>query len=233
MYRNSNFANIQKYFYKKTYTSEKKFNFSKKMNRFKPNIYKNIILIFIILGTLGILNFFISNIINDQNNKSISSINIGGNFKLIDQKNNVYDSVNNKVYKLIYFGYTYCPDVCPFDILKLSRLFKENPKLKKYIEPIFITVDPERDSVEVMRNFLVNFDEGIIGLTGSIEEITEVLKKYKIFKRKSDINNSDTDYLIDHTSLFYFVGKDNLYINHFSSKDFVKTATEYFKKFSF
>ena len=96
--------------------------------------------------------------------------------KLIDQKNNVYDSVNNKVYKLIYFGYTYCPDVCPFDILKLSRLFKENPKLKKYIEPIFITVDPERDSVEVMRNFLVNFDEGIIGLTGSIEEITEAYK---------------------------------------------------------
>ena len=80
---------------------------------------------------------------------------------------------------------------------------------------------------------LENFDENIIGLTGSSSEINEVMKKYKIFKRKSDINNSDTDYLIDHTSLFYFVGKDNLYINHFSSKDFVKTASEYFKKFSF
>ena len=203
------------------------------MSRFKPNIYQNIILIFIILGTLGILNLFISNIVNEKNDQGIRSVNIGGNFKLIDQKNNVYDSTNNDVYKLIYFGYTYCPDVCPFDILKLSRIYKENPRLKKYVKPIFITVDPERDSVEVMRNFLENFDENIIGLTGSISEINDVMKKYKIFKRKSDINNSDTDYLIDHTSLFYFVGKDNLYINHFSSKDFVKTATEYFQKFSF
>lgn len=203
------------------------------MSRFKPNIYQNIILIFIILGTLGILNLFISNIVNDENNQSIRSVNIGGDFKLIDQKNNVYDSTNHEVYKLIYFGYTYCPDVCPFDILKLSRIYKENPKLKNHVEPIFITVDPERDSVEVMHNFLENFDENIIGLTGSSSEINEVMKKYKIFKRKSDINNSDTDYLIDHTSLFYFVGKDNLYINHFSSKDFVKTASEYFKKFSF
>ena len=203
------------------------------MSRFKPNIYQNIILIFIILGTLGILNLFISNIVNEKNDKGIRSVNIGGNFKLIDQKNNVYDSTNNDVYKLIYFGYTYCPDVCPFDILKLSRIYKENPRLKEHVKPIFITVDPERDSVEVMRNFLENFDENIIGLTGSISEINDVMKKYKIFKRKSDINNSDTDYLIDHTSLFYFVGKDNLYINHFSSKDFVKTATEYFQKFSF
>ena len=154
--------------------------FKKKMSRFKPNIYHNIILIFIILGTLGILNLFISNIVNDENNQGIRTVNIGGNFRLIDQKNNVYDSTSHEVYKLIYFGYTYCPDVCPFDILKLSRVYKENPKLKIHVKPIFITVDPERDTVEVMHNFLENFDENIIGLTGSNSEINDVMKKYKI-----------------------------------------------------
>ena len=203
------------------------------MRRFKPNIYRNIILIFIVLGTLGIINIFTSKISDNKIKKNSGSLNIGGEFKLTNQKNNIYDSGKSNFYKLIYFGYTYCPDVCPFDILKLTKLFEENPELKKYIEPIFITVDPKRDSVEVMSNFLENFDENIIGLTGSSQEINDVLKKYKIFKRKSDINNSATDYLIDHTSLFYFIGKDNLYIKHFSSKDFLETATKYFKEFSF
>ena len=78
--------------------------------------------------------------------------------------------------KLIYFGYTYCPDICPMDVLKISQVYDLNNDLKNELLPIFITVDPERDDQNTVRNFIENFNDAFIGLTGTTKEINEVIK---------------------------------------------------------
>ena len=102
-----------------------------------------------------------------QENKKLNSIPLGGSFILTDQDGSIYNSSVIKKKKLIYFGYTFCPDVCPFDILKISKLFDNNPDLIDKIQPIFITVDPQRDTPKNIKSFLENFNSNLIGLTGS------------------------------------------------------------------
>ena len=83
--------------------------------------------------------------------------------------------------KLIYFGYTYCPDICPMDILKISQVYDQNNNLRNEILPIFITVDPERDDQITLKNFIENFNDAFIGLTGTSDEINQVIKSFKIY----------------------------------------------------
>ena len=203
------------------------------MKRFRPSIAKNLILIFFIGLFLFLTNYFTNEIINPEKKAIDNQPNIGGNFILLDQNEMVFDtSVINK-HKLIYFGYTYCPDVCPFDILKLDRLFNDNEALKQKIIPIFVTVDPKRDSTNVIRDFLENFDNEIVGLTGTVNQIDAVLKQYKIYRTYSEDPDSSDDYLINHTSLFYLVDEGDKYVQHFSSQDFFESTRKFFSNYKF
>ena len=83
--------------------------------------------------------------------------------------------------KLIYFGYTFCPDICPMDMLRISKLYDQNPNLKNFLLPIFITVDPSRDNPQALANFIENFNNAFVGLTGTEVEIKKVIKDYKIY----------------------------------------------------
>ena len=83
--------------------------------------------------------------------------------------------------KLIYFGYTYCPDICPMDMLKISQVYDDNIALRNKLLPIFITVDPDRDNQKVIKNFVENFNDTFIGLTGTKDEINKVIKSFKIY----------------------------------------------------
>lgn len=196
------------------------------MDRFRPNIKKNFLMIGFIISILIILNIFLENYVV-KNQKTNSQINIGGNFSLIDSDNKVFNSVNIKKNKLIYFGYTYCPDVCPIDLNVLSILYSENKDLVNYIQPIFISIDPQRDNPNVVKNFLSNFDSSIIGLTGSSEEISNIQKQFRIYKNVVEDPSDEDFYTIDHTSIFYLVDENDLYIKHFSRKDFGKEFTSY------
>ena len=142
------------------------------MKKHKINFKKNSIMMLalVVIITLGI---FLINILQD---KTETGFKLGGRFLLIDQNEMNFDSKASKKNKLIYFGYTYCPDVCPFDILKLSKFIDQNPKLKKKIDFIFITVDPDRDQPQQLKSFLGNFNSSIIGLTGSKKQIKRSLK---------------------------------------------------------
>ena len=120
-------------------------------------------------------------IIDATKNKAKKGFELGGRFLLIDQNKMNFDSRTSKKNKLIYFGYTYCPDVCPFDILKLSKFIDKNPQLKKELDFIFITVDPDRDQPQQLKSFLGNFNPSIIGLTGSKKQVQEVIKKSHLF----------------------------------------------------
>jgi len=202
------------------------------MNRFRPSIAKNIILILFIGLFLFLTNYFTNEIIK-PNKKIDNQPDIGGKFILLDQNERVFDSSTINKHKLIYFGYTYCPDVCPFDILKLDRLFTENIEINRSIVPIFITVDPKRDSTDEIRDFLKNFNNKIVGLTGSENQIDAILKQYRIYRKFSEDPDSSDDYLINHTSLFYLVDENDKYVQHFSSQDFFGSTKKFFTDYKF
>jgi len=202
------------------------------MNRFRPSIAKNIILILFIGLFLFLTNYFTNELIK-PNKKIDNQPDIGGKFILLDQNERVFDSSTINKHKLIYFGYTYCPDVCPFDILKLDRLFTENIEINQNIVPIFITVDPKRDSTDEIRDFLKNFNNKIVGLTGNVNQIDEILKQYRIYRKFSEDPDSSDDYLINHTSLFYLVDENDKYVQHFSSQDFFGSTKKFFTDYKF
>lgn len=194
------------------------------MSRFKPLFFRNLLSMLIIIFTLLFGIFIITNLYNNESNKP----QIGGSFELKDQNGNIYSSKKVPKKKLIYFGYTFCPDVCPMDILKISNFIGKYPSIKKEIDFIFITVDPERDKPQVLREFLSNFNQEIIGLSGSNEKVSATLSKFRIYAKKNNTDSPKDDmYLVDHSSLIFFMDENDSYITHFNSKYFENQFTKY------
>tara|TARA_B100000287_G_scaffold36399_1_gene33500 strand:- start:18 stop:599 length:582 start_codon:yes stop_codon:yes gene_type:complete len=178
---------------------------------FKKNLLMMTILVFFILVVIFFINF-----LHDKKKPNIS---LGGSFILTDQHGKVFDSKKVTLKKLLYFGYTYCPDICPFDLLKISKIFENNPNLKNEIKPLFITVDPERDTIKKLKIFMENFDKSITALTGTNQEIKNILRKFKVYVKKNKSSPVDKDYLIDHSSLIFLLDKDDRYIKFFRPND--------------
>jgi len=129
---------------------------------------------------------------------------IGGPFTLTDQNGRkVSDRDFAGKYRLIYFGYTFCPDVCPLDVQTLMKGFRrletDNPALAARIQPIFITVDPARDTPPVLKQFVRAFHPRLIGLTGSEAEIAAVAKRFAIYYKKQQPAAGASGYLMDHS----------------------------------
>lgn len=109
---------------------------------------------------------------------------------------------------LLYFGYTYCPDVCPATMAELSKAMKElSPRDQETVQVLMITVDPDRDTPEVLGQYLSHFDPSFLGLTGTDEEIAAAAESFGIYYRKRD-GTVETGYLVDHTATVAAVDKD-------------------------
>jgi len=146
----------------------------------------------------------------------------GGPFTLTShQDKRVSDSDFRGKYMLVYFGYSYCPDVCRIELHKLSTAFsileKEGYDLTP-LAPIFITVDPERDTVAELADYMLDFYPGFIALTGTPEEISNVAKEYKIYYKKREQEGID-GYLMDHQSYVFVMDPDGAFNRIFSSRD--------------
>ena len=160
------------------------------------------VLIILVLLT----GIFLINIYSSKNN---NSENLGGSFLLKDHKGDLFDSKNIQKKKLIYFGYTYCPDICPMDMLKISQVYDDNIGLRKKLLPIFITVDPDRDNQKAIKAFVENFNDAFIGLTGTKDEINKVIKSFKIYVNYNKKNLNDKSYLVDHSSLIFLMDEND------------------------
>ncbi len=137
---------------------------------------------------------------------------IGGDFVLTDQDGKPFDSKSLKgQYRLYYFGYTFCPDVCPVDLTKLMQglklVEKEAPELGAKITPLFITIDPARDTPPVMKQYAAAMHPRLIGLTGTPEQIAKIAKAYAIYYARNDQEGA-ADYLMDHSRQAYLFGPD-------------------------
>ena len=138
---------------------------------------------------------------------------VGGAFELIDQDgNNVNENSFPNKFKLIYFGFTFCPDVCPMGLSAISEALDTLGTEAEKIKPLFITVDPRRDTLDVLKNYKENFHKSIAFLTGSPEQIRAVAKLYKVYFRKT---SEDDDYLVDHSAITYIMSPSGGYLKHF------------------
>lgn len=142
---------------------------------------------------------------------------IGGSFELTDHRGQrVTQAAYAGSHMLIYFGYTYCPDICPFGLQNMMAAYDELPESRRRkVIPIFITVDPERDTVQVMAGYVVLFHPDLIGLTGNRAEIDAAANAYGIYHAKAQEGGNGADYLVDHTALFLLVGPDGNHIRQF------------------
>ncbi|MGY4395011.1 protein SCO1/2 [Sphingomonas sp. UYAg733] len=137
---------------------------------------------------------------------------IGGPFTLTDQDGRqVSDTAFKGKYRIVYFGYTFCPDVCPVDVQNLGAalrlLEKSDPALGAKVVPIFISVDPERDTPEVLKQFVSAFHPRMVGLTGSADAIAKVAKAFAIYYKKGDPAPGG-GYLMDHSRVAYLMDPD-------------------------
>lgn len=148
------------------------------------------------------------------------SASIGGAFALTDQ-NGIRRSQTDFAGRpmLIYFGFTYCPDVCPtaLDIMggALDALQQRDAIAYERLQPVFISVDPARDTPPVLRDYLAYFHPRLSGLTGSQADIDAVKSAFKIYAARGAAEDENGNYNVDHSSFFYLMDENNRYLAHF------------------
>jgi protein SCO1/2 len=135
---------------------------------------------------------------------------IGGPFTLTNQDGQKVSSERFAgQYRLVYFGYTYCPDICPVDLqqigLAMKKLEQSDPDVAERVQPIFITTDPERDTPKVMKEYVAAFHPRLIGLTGTPEEIAAVSKAHGVYALKQE-NAGSSEYLVNHSRIALLFG---------------------------
>lgn len=146
---------------------------------------------------------------------------VGGQF---DLTNHFGKRVSNKDYAgkylLVFFGFTNCPGACPVGMHTLTTVMGMLGSTAKEFQPLFITVDPERDSVEVLSKFVKRYDSRFVGLRGSLKETEDLVAKYHAYYQKLPAQVDDKkNYLMDHSTMIYFMDKNGAYLSHFESSE--------------
>jgi cytochrome oxidase Cu insertion factor (SCO1/SenC/PrrC family) len=137
---------------------------------------------------------------------------VGGPFELTDQTGHRRTDADFRgKLVVLYFGYTYCPDVCPTELQSISLALDRLGAAAEAVQPLFITIDPERDTPARLADFVSSFHPRLIGLTGSLAEIRKTAIAYRTFFAKNNAATRD-DYSVDHTGFIYLVGKDGRYL---------------------
>ena len=138
---------------------------------------------------------------------AMEGVKLGGPFQLIDQDGRTVTNKNfDGEYKLIYFGFTSCPAVCPTELRKMTQALNSLGSTANKIQPIFITVDPARDTAKAMKGYISLFHPRLIGLTGSQAQIDKITHEYKVYAAK--VPQNDGDYTMSHSSFIYFMSLD-------------------------
>lgn len=141
--------------------------------------------------------------------KSMPGIQIGGPFTLTDENGNrVTEKTWAGRYKIVYFGFTMCPMICPTGLQKISKALELMGPEGENIQPILITVDPERDTPDVLKQYTQQFHPRIIGLTGPKADIETVQKSYRVFANKVQ-DDKMSDYTMDHSAFAYLMGPND------------------------
>jgi cytochrome oxidase Cu insertion factor (SCO1/SenC/PrrC family) len=155
---------------------------------------------------------------------------VGGPFTLTDQTGRPRsDSEFRGKLMIVYFGYTYCPDVCPTDLMAITQALDALGPAAEGVQPVFITIDPERDS-KLLADYLSAFHRSFVGLTGAPDEIRKVANSYKAFYAKVP-DRQDADYSIDHAGVIYLMGRNGEYLGFMPPQTNPDRLTEILRKY--
>ena len=155
---------------------------------------------------------------------------VGGPFRLTDQAGRQRsDTEFRGKLMIVYFGYTFFPDVCPADLMAITQALDTLGPAAEGVQPIFITIDPERDT-KVLADYVSAFHHSLVGLTGSLEDIRKVANSYKAFYAKVPDERSG-NYSIDHTGVIYLMGRDGEYLGFMPPQTNPDRLTEILRKY--
>ena len=141
---------------------------------------------------------------------------IGGPFELIDQSGTTRTDADFRgQLLLVYFGFTFCPDVCPTDLQAIGLAMEKLGTAAEQVQPLFITVDPGRDTPEHLADYVPMFHPRLIGLTGHAAAIARAAEAYRVFYRRVDFDKDPQAYTIDHSAFIYLMDRDGKYMGFF------------------
>jgi protein SCO1/2 len=150
---------------------------------------------------------------------------VGGPFTLTAHTGErISDQAFRGKFMLVAFGFTHCPDVCPAELQVMTAALDEMGPAGERVQPLFITIDPERDTADHLAEYMAYFHPRFIGLTGTPEEIASVAKAYHVWYQKVD--GDSPDYVMDHTSIMYLMDPDGAFVQHFSFGTSADTLSE-------
>jgi protein SCO1/2 len=142
---------------------------------------------------------------------------IGGPFKLLDQDGRqITDADLDGRPSLVFFGFTHCPDICPTTLFDMSEILKQLGPDAGKVNALFVTVDPERDTPEKLKEYLSSFDPHLKGLTGDAAAVADMLRAYRVYAKKVPLDGGG--YTMDHTALVYLMDKDGRFVAPFNLK---------------
>ena len=166
-------------------------------------------------------------------NKSTNFVNeLGGPIDLIDQNETTFSlKKQNASLSLLYFGYSYCPDICPYDLERNAYVKDIMDEQQLDINLVFITLDPSRDTTERLKDFSEYIHKSMIALTGSNDQIEALKKAYGVFGKSNKVDYEDQSYLVDHSTFSYLVNRDGEVLSYFNRRESPEKISEKIKCF--
>ncbi len=169
-------------------------------------------LIVVLLVAAGGMLWFVQN--RDDEGSSLATAAIGGPFTLVDGTGQtVTDASYRGKYLLVYFGYTFCPDVCPTTLNEVAAAMDKLGAQADRVQPLFITVDPKRDKPDVIKQYVAAFSSRLVGLTGTQAQIAKVASEYRVYYAEHRTGPGPDDYTMDHSSILYLMGPDGKFLS--------------------
>ena len=166
-------------------------------------------------------------------NKSTNFVSgLGGQIDLIDQNETTFSlEKQNASLSLLYFGYSYCPDICPYDLERNAYVKDIMDEQQLDINLVFITLDPSRDTTERLKDFSEYIHKSMIALTGSNDQIETLKKAYGVFGKLNKVDDKDQSYLVDHSTFSYLVNKNGEVLSYFNRRESTEKISERIKCF--
>src|SRR5687767_4818513 len=184
---------------------------------YEPSRYQLVFAILALLAALftAIAAYYLT--VPNYGGTSSGTALVVGPFTLTDQTGRkVTDKDFLGKYMLVFFGYTYCPDLCPTELQVMSAALDSLGAKADAIQPVFISFDPERDTPEVLKQYVSNFHPRLIGLTGTPEQVAVAAKAYRVYYSKVANGSAPDTYLMDHSTITYLMDPQGKFLKHFS-----------------
>jgi protein SCO1/2 len=151
---------------------------------------------------------------------TVGKASLGGPWSLVDEDGIPRtDAYYKGQFQLLYFGFTYCPDICPNELVKIGKIIDSLKKKGVNVKPIFISVDPARDTIGQLKNYSQDFHPDMSFLTGTRDQIAEATRAYRVYFSKANEHDDDEDdYLVDHSIVMYFLSPDGTFLEFFTQR---------------